>query len=116
MNTFIDWIPLRIPTFSWDKTLYTTPAIIDIMSVGTVDEKWRLQIPKEVRRVMRLTPRTTVDIRLSKNSLIIKPLRKTTSRHKFDSLTWLLKHPAHADPVKVKAIDLEKIEEEMWSP
>lgn len=86
------------------------------MSVGTVDEKWRLQIPKEIRKTMRLMPRTAVDIRLARNSLIIKPLRRKTKMQKSDSLTWLLKHPAHANPTKVKTVDLKKVEEEMWYP
>jgi len=43
-------------------------------------------------------------------------LHKKIGAHKSDSLSWLLKHPAHADPAKVKAVDIDKVEEEMWYP
>lgn len=86
------------------------------MPVGTVDEKWRVTIPKEARKSLRLVPRTLIDMKLKKDSLIIVPLRRTVDRRKGDSLTWLLNHPAHANPEKLKRVDLEKIEEEMWLP
>lgn len=83
------------------------------MSIGTIDEKWRLTIPKEARRSMKLSPKTPVDVKLRRNSLVIRPLRRPT-RATDDSLLWLLSHPAKADPRKLKKLDLEKMEDEMW--
>lgn len=86
------------------------------MPVGSIDEKWRVTIPREARRSMRLMPRSLVDMKLGKDSLVIVPVRKGNSLRRSDSLTWLLNHPVHVDSKKLRRIDLNKVEEEMWLP
>lgn len=86
------------------------------MSTSTIDEKWRLVVPKEIRKAIRISPRTPVNIKLSKDSFIVRPLHRRIGTRKGDSLTWLLQHPAHIRLKKLKKIDLEKIEEKMWLP
>ncbi|MBI2543331.1 MAG: AbrB/MazE/SpoVT family DNA-binding domain-containing protein [Candidatus Aenigmarchaeota archaeon] len=84
------------------------------MPVGTIDEKWRVTIPKEARKSMRLLPRMPVNVKLKKDSIVIMPLHKGADKRRGDSLTWLLNNPAHVNPKKLKALDLNNIEDEMW--
>jgi len=86
------------------------------MPVGTIDEKWRVTIPKQARKDMKLLPRTPVNVKIRKGALVIVPLRKHAARRKSDSLTWLMEHPAHVNRRKLKSVDLEKLEDEMWLP
>jgi bifunctional DNA-binding transcriptional regulator/antitoxin component of YhaV-PrlF toxin-antitoxin module len=58
------------------------------MAIATIDDKWRVTIPKEARKAMRLSPRVPVSMKLRKDSLVILPLRKG-ARRKADSLSWL---------------------------
>ncbi len=86
------------------------------MKVETIDEKWRVTIPKEVRKKVNIFPKMPVGVTLERNRIIITPLLARADRRKADSLTWLLEHPTRADPKKLKKIDLEKMEDEMWLP
>ncbi len=86
------------------------------MAISTVDEKWRIVIPKEVRKAVRMHPRTVVDIRTRRNAIVITTLHKGAAQNRNDSLTWLVDHPIRVNRMKLKKIDLEKVEEEMWLP
>lgn len=86
------------------------------MAISTIDEKWRVVIPKEVRKAVHMHPRTAVDVRMRKNTVVITTLHKGVAQNRNDSLTWLLDHPIRMNPMKLKKIDLKKIEEEMWLP
>lgn len=88
----------------------------DSLSITTIDDKWRVTIPKEARRAMRLSRRVPVTVKLKKHSLVIQSLRKSLRRREKDSLEWLMMHPARADPKRIKKVDLEKVEDEMWLP
>ncbi len=81
-----------------------------------VDEKWRVTIPKEIRKAIHIAPRTPVDVKLVKNAVVIKPVKRRTRSGK-DSLDWVISHPASIRPKKLLTKeDLDKIEDEMWLP
>ncbi len=84
------------------------------MTVGTVDEKWRVTIPKEVRARGNISVRSPVDIKWSRKQMVVVFLRKKRSAKRADTLNWLLRHPAKVDPEKLKRIDLGRIKNEMW--
>jgi len=86
------------------------------MAVSTIDEKWRIIIPREVREKMRLFPKMPVSIMMDSDRIVVTALRAGADRRKADSLTWLLDHPARADPRKLKSVDLDKVENQMWLP
>lgn len=82
------------------------------MNEAVIDEEGRVIISKTLRWQAGLAARSTVTIRLVDNRIILVPHRGG----KRDSLTWLLEHPAHVDPKKLKKINLDKLEDEMWLP
>ncbi|MBI3412742.1 MAG: AbrB/MazE/SpoVT family DNA-binding domain-containing protein [Candidatus Aenigmarchaeota archaeon] len=84
------------------------------MPIATIDEKWRVTIPKEARKAMRLAPRTPLKVRLNKGSLVIQPLRRGVDSRERDTLTWLIAHPAKVEPRKLKGLNLDRMEDEMW--
>lgn len=86
----------------------------DGMPIVETDERGRVVIPKQIRKIVEIKPKEHLLLKLSdKDTIILKKL-KTTSKEK-DPLISSIKNPAHVPLKKIEEINLEKIEEEMWS-
>ena len=84
------------------------------MPIVEMDERGRVIIPKELRKVISAEHRQAFLLKLSdSDTVILKKIEKKTRSGK--SLVSLIRKPLHVLPEKLKKIDLEKIEEEMWS-
>ena len=87
------------------------------MPVVIIDKKWRIVLPKQVRKSVRLKQSQRLRLKVEKDSIVLKKLSEGKGRNEKDPL-WddLFNNPLHVDPKKLKKIDLKKIEEEMWLP
>jgi len=87
------------------------------MNIVEMDERGRILIPKEIRVGGSIKPNQQFIIKLvNDNDLLLdkieKPEKKRLER---DSFIESIKNPANVPPSKLKKIDLEKIEDELWS-
>ena len=87
------------------------------MTIVEMDERGRILIPKEVRESASIRPRQRFMIRLFNNKALILEKMEGFEKNEMrrDPLIESIRNPAHVSPEKIKKIDLEKIEEEMWS-
>lgn len=84
------------------------------MPIVEMDERGRIIIPKELRKIISAEHRQPFLLKLSdSDTVILKKIERRSRKGK--SLISLIKKPLHVLPEKLKKIDLEKIEEEMWS-
>lgn len=82
-----------------------------------IDKKGRVTLPKMLRNQARFKLNSRMRAEVRERSIVLKPLPdKSDFCTSGDSLLWLLRHPAHVDARKLKKIDLDKIEREMWYP
>jgi len=82
-----------------------------------MDKKGRVTLPSKIRTQAHLRFSAPMRIELKQKSIILKPLPgKTESSRNNDPLFWLLRHPVHVNPKKLKKINLRKLREEMWYP
>ena len=86
------------------------------MEIVRVDEKGRVQLTKKIRKELNLKPMEVLEASIKNSTISLKPFRIRKVSHKEDPLEWLLKHPAHVEKGRLKKIDLEKLEEEAWTP
>ena len=81
------------------------------MPIVEVDKRGRIVIPKELRKEISLKPKEAFLIKISdKDTLILKKIEKKGRKPS----SPIFGKPLHVSPKKLKKIDLEKIEEEMW--
>ena len=84
------------------------------MPIVEMDERGRMLIPKEIRRIAEIKSREKFFLRLeNKKKLILEKIEEKSSTRK-DPLIELIDNPLHVSPEKIKKIDLEKVEEELW--
>lgn len=85
------------------------------MPIVKIDKKWRIVLPKGLRKSINLKPNQHLRLRGEKNSIVMTSMKQPEKIGKNDPL-WndIFENPAHADPKKIKKLDLEKLEEEMW--
>ena len=86
------------------------------MRIVKMDEKGRVHLTRGIREELRLRPHEVLEASVRDTTLTLKPFRKRKVSRKEDSLDWILRNPAHVSRKKLKEIDLEKIEDEMWMP
>ncbi len=85
------------------------------MTVVKIDGKGRITIPRQVRKAAHLRPNQSLNLRLAEDSIVLKRMHAEKSKFEEDPLFKDLRNPAHADPKRLKRLDLEKLEEELWS-
>lgn len=82
------------------------------MTVVKIDEKGRIQLPKEVRKVWKLKPRQSLVVEMKQGRI---SMRKAAVEPEADPLLRdILINPGHSK-IKVTKGLLEKLEEEQWS-
>ena len=87
------------------------------MPIVKIDKKWRIVLPKQLRKTVKLKQNQHLKLSLEKDSFVLRPMKTNESKVSSDPfLNDIIKNPAHVDPKKIKKIDLEKIEDEMWLP
>lgn len=86
----------------------------DGMPIVEIDKRGRMVIPKEIRRIADIKSKEKFFLRLeNKEKLILEKVEKG-SRSKKDPLIELINNPIHVSPERIKKIDLEEVEEELW--
>ena len=87
------------------------------MNIVEIDERGRILIPREIRRGGSIKPHQQFVIKLvNDNDLFLDKIEKPEKRGiERDPFIESIKNPAHASPSKLKKIDLEKLEDELWS-
>ncbi|MBI2579256.1 MAG: AbrB/MazE/SpoVT family DNA-binding domain-containing protein [Candidatus Aenigmarchaeota archaeon] len=81
-----------------------------------IDKKWRIVLPKQVRKNIRLKQSQRFRLQVDKDSIVLKKLKDDKAVKEVDPFLNDIRNPIHVDPKKLKKIDLKKIEEEMWLP
>ena len=83
-------------------------------SVVKMDEKGRVQIPKRIRKVLKLKSRQLISIEVKKNFAYLKKMDKLIeSRDKV--LYDILINPGHSK-IRITKVLLDKMKEEAWTP
>jgi bifunctional DNA-binding transcriptional regulator/antitoxin component of YhaV-PrlF toxin-antitoxin module len=82
------------------------------MPTAKIDERGRILLPKEIRKIVQIKPKEHLRIRLmGKGKLLIERIPSLGTKVR----TPVFGRPLHISLKKLKKIDLERIEEEMWS-
>lgn len=87
------------------------------MNIVEVDNRGRILIPKEIRRAGSIKPNQQFIIKIvNNNDLLLDKIEKSEKKNfRRDPFMESIENPAHVSPNKLKKIDLEKLEDEMWS-
>lgn len=84
------------------------------MQTIVVDQKGRILLPKQIRERLKTSNGDRLMIeRSTEEEVTFKVLKPTKKK---DKLLELLDHPFHVSEAKIKEVDLEKVEDEMWMP
>lgn len=86
------------------------------MVIVKIDKKWRIVLPKSLRKNIKLKPNQHFRLSVEKNSFVIKPIKlgkNNVSKDPF--LNDIINNPAHVDSKKIKRLPLKKLEDELWS-
>jgi len=86
------------------------------MEIVRMDEKGRIQLTKKLREELELKPMEALEASVKDTTITIRPFKVRKISRRQDPLDWLLSHPAHVDKKKLKKINLEKLEDEAWTP
>ena len=85
------------------------------MKIVKMDKKWRIILPKNIRRSAALKQSQGFSLRLENDTIILKKIHdKKESAN--DMLMKDIMNPAVTDKKRIKYMDLEKLEEEAWLP
>lgn len=85
---------------------------MQVQKIVTVDKKGRIMISKSLRKRLKIKPGNRLILDYSGKFIAIRTPKKV--KHN-DALLWDLSHPIHVDKKRLERIDLEKLEEEVWS-
>lgn len=85
------------------------------MPVVRLDEKGRIQIPREVREAWRLKPKQPMLVSVARDSLSVTKLSKPTPETD-PLLRDILKRPLRLKKVKLTKRLLDRLEDEVWMP
>ena len=75
-----------------------------------VDDTYRINLSKELIDLLKIKPKDRFNILIEKNKIVLKKIEREK-----DSLVELLESPAHVDPAKIKQVNLDLLEEELWT-
>ncbi len=75
-----------------------------------VDDTYRINLSKELIDLLKIRPKDRFNILIEKNKIVLKKIEREK-----DSLIELLESPAHVDPAKIKQVNLDMLEEELWT-
>ncbi len=75
-----------------------------------VDDTYRINLSKELIDLLKIKPKDRFNILIEQNKIVLKKIEREK-----DSLVELLESPAHVDPAKIKQVNLDLLEEELWT-
>lgn len=82
-----------------------------------LDKKGRVVIPKQLRKAAQIDLFKPLILRIENSDHIILEREEHFKKHmEIDPFMQDIHNPAHVSPEKIKKIDLEKLEDEMWCP
>jgi|GEM_PF-3050117 bifunctional DNA-binding transcriptional regulator/antitoxin component of YhaV-PrlF toxin-antitoxin module len=76
-----------------------------------VDDKYKIHFTKQLINLLKIKPRDRFNIHVEAGKKIV--LEKI--ENKKDSLLEALESPAHVEPAKIKQLNLNALEEELWT-
>ncbi len=83
------------------------------MPVLKIDEKGRIQLPREMRRAWRLKPRQPVFVEIKQNAMVLTKAKKLEPRTD-PLLKDIVSNPLRSKAKITKKL-LERLENERWS-
>ncbi len=79
-----------------------------------VDDKYKIHFSKELINLFKIKPKDRFHIKIeNKDKIVLEKIKK--SRKEKDSLIEILDSPAHISIDKLKHINLNAVEEELWT-
>ena len=79
-----------------------------------VDDKYKIHFSKELIDIFNIKPKDRFQIKVeNKNKIVLEKIDKVNKRK--DSLIDMLDSPAHINIDKIKQINLNDVEEELWT-
>jgi len=79
-----------------------------------VDDTYKIHFPKTLVDMFNIRPRDRFNIVIKGNEIVLEKAKKGKDVEK-DSLIELLESPAHVDITKIKQLDINMLEEELWT-
>ncbi|NJD78371.1 MAG: AbrB/MazE/SpoVT family DNA-binding domain-containing protein [Candidatus Methanoperedens sp.] len=87
---------------------------VNTMEELTIDDTYNIHLPKALVDLLNIRPRDRFNVVIKDNEIILEKVKKGEKAEK-DSLVELLESPAHVDIVKIKELNLNALEEELWT-
>ena len=87
---------------------------VNIMEELIVDDTYKIHFPRTLVDLFNIKPRDRFSIVIKDNEIVLEKVKKEKKGGK-DSLVELLESPAHADIVRIKELNLNELEEELWT-
>lgn len=78
-----------------------------------VDDAYKIHFSKKLVDLLEIRPRDRFNIIIKDDKIVLEKVKGEKEVGK-DSLMELLESPAHVDPAKIKQLNLESLEEELW--
>ncbi|HEY9205756.1 MAG TPA: AbrB/MazE/SpoVT family DNA-binding domain-containing protein [Candidatus Methanoperedens sp.] len=79
-----------------------------------VDDTYNIHFPKALVDLLKIRPRDRFNIVIKDNEIVLEKV-KTEEKMEKDSLVDLLESPAHVERAKIKELNLNALEEELWT-
>ncbi|CAG0993807.1 MAG: hypothetical protein MPEBLZ_01995 [Candidatus Methanoperedens nitroreducens] len=87
---------------------------VNIMEELIVDDTYNIHFPRTLVDLLNIRPRDRFNIIIKDNEIVLEKVKKEKKVEK-DSLVELLDSPAHVDIVRIKELNLNALEEELWT-
>ena len=79
-----------------------------------VDDKYKIHFSKELIDILKIKPKDRFQIKIeNKNKIVLEKIYKVQKQK--HSLIDILDNPAHINIDKIKQINLNAVEEELWT-
>ncbi len=79
-----------------------------------VDDAYKIQFSKELVNLLKIKPRDHFNIIIKNNKIVLEKVKREKVTET-DPLIELIESPAHVDPVRIKQLNLNALEEELWT-
>ncbi len=79
-----------------------------------VDDNYKIHFSKKLIDRLNIKPRDRFNIVIKDNEIVLEKIKKEKEME-IDPLIDLLESPAHVDPVRMKQLKLNALEEELWT-
>jgi len=87
---------------------------VNIMEELIVDDTYKIHFPRTLVDSLNIRPRDRFNVVIKDNEIVLEKVKKEKKVEK-DSLVEMLESPAHVDIVRIKELNLNALEEELWT-